>query len=110
VITDLSTPGIDRYRIWLCCAQSTSWCTRYNALLVVIGSRVCACVCVCSLSVVQMFLIHQPDDDGTPSVYPQFNTIERNLMIANYNSQEAVDNDDGSGKKTVSCFAPRFGF
>jgi hypothetical protein len=57
-----------------------------------------------------MFLIHQPDDDGTPSVYPQFNTIERNLMIANYNSQEAVDNDDGSGKKTVSCFAPRFCF
>ena len=38
-----------------------------------------------------MFLIHQPDDDGAPSVYPQFNTIEKNLMIANYNSQEAVE-------------------
>ena len=31
----------------------------------------------------QMFLIHQPDDDGEPSVYPQFNTIEKNLLIAN---------------------------
>lgn len=38
-----------------------------------------------------MFLIHQPDDNGEPSVYPQFNTIEKNLMIANYNSQEAVE-------------------
>eukprot|EP01043_Picozoa_sp_COSAG02_P055181 COSAG02_NODE_6361_length_3624_cov_1.946099_3_plen_158_part_00 len=38
-----------------------------------------------------MFLIHQPDDAGEPSVYPQFNTIEKNLMIANYNSQEAVE-------------------
>ena len=45
----------------------------------------------------QMFLVHQPDDNGTPSQYPQFTTIEKNLMIANYNSQEAVDNDDGSG-------------
>jgi hypothetical protein len=44
-----------------------------------------------------MFLIEQPDDGGVPSVYPQFNTIQRNLMIANYNSQEGVDNDDGSG-------------
>jgi hypothetical protein len=43
----------------------------------------------------QMFLIEQPDDGGVPSVYPQFNTIQRNLMIANYNSQEGVDNDDG---------------
>lgn len=38
-----------------------------------------------------MFLIHQPDDNGDPSVYPQFNTIEKNLLIANYNSQEAVE-------------------
>ena len=44
-----------------------------------------------------MFLVNQPDDDGAPSQYPQFNTLEQNLMIANYNSQEAVDNDDGSG-------------
>lgn len=44
-----------------------------------------------------MFLVNQPDDDGAPSVYPQFDTLEKNLMIANYNSQEAVDNDDGSG-------------
>ena len=44
-----------------------------------------------------MFLINQPDDNGDPSVLPQFNTIQKNLMIANYNGQEAVDNDDGSG-------------
>ena len=35
-------------------------------------------------------MVNQPDDDGSPSPYPQFTTIERNLMIANYNSQEAV--------------------
>ena len=35
----------------------------------------------------QMWLIKQPDDDGSPSVLPQFNTISHNLMIANYNSQ-----------------------
>eukprot|EP01043_Picozoa_sp_COSAG02_P099443 COSAG02_NODE_35556_length_466_cov_1.258856_1_plen_61_part_10 len=29
-----------------------------------------------------MFLIHQPDDNGDPSVYPQFNTIEKNLGTA----------------------------
>ena len=68
----------------------------------------------------QLYMVNQPDDDGSPSPYPQFTTIERNLMIANYNSQEAVvsthdtghsasisgtgscsallqDNDDGSG-------------
>eukprot|EP01047_Picozoa_sp_COSAG01_P038117 COSAG01_NODE_3073_length_6635_cov_9.100061_5_plen_191_part_00 len=44
-----------------------------------------------------MWLINQPDDRGTPSVFPLFNNITRNLMIANYNAQEAVDNDDGSG-------------
>ena len=35
-------------------------------------------------------MVNQPDDDGSPSPYPRFTTIERNLMIANYNSQEAV--------------------
>ena len=44
-----------------------------------------------------MYLVNQPDDNGAPSQYPQFNTITQNMMIANYQSQEAVDNDDGSG-------------
>ena len=44
-----------------------------------------------------MYLVRQPGDDGSPSALPQFNTIEQNLMIANYQSQEAIDNDDGSG-------------
>ena len=45
----------------------------------------------------QMFLVEQPVDGGAPSPYPRFNTIHHNIMIANYNSQEGVDNDDGSG-------------
>eukprot|EP00039_Didymoeca_costata_P028093 m.19976 g.19976 ORF g.19976 m.19976 type:complete len:818 (+) comp6723_c0_seq1:67-2520(+) len=45
----------------------------------------------------QLYLVNQPDDNGNPSVYPQFNVITQNIMIANYQSQEAVDNDDGSG-------------
>jgi len=30
------------------------------------------------------------------SIIPQFRNIHHNFMIANYNSQEAIDNDDGS--------------
>ena len=30
------------------------------------------------------------------SVFPQFRQIHHNFMLANYNSQEAIDNDDGS--------------
>ncbi|ETO31742.1 hypothetical protein RFI_05376 [Reticulomyxa filosa] len=33
---------------------------------------------------------------GTPSVIKAYDEISYNFMIANYNSQEAVDNDDGS--------------
>eukprot|EP00040_Diaphanoeca_grandis_P035793 m.225897 g.225897 ORF g.225897 m.225897 type:complete len:841 (-) comp33472_c0_seq5:209-2731(-) len=44
-----------------------------------------------------MYLVHQPTDSGKPSVFPQYNTIHQNFLIANYNSQEGVDNDDGSG-------------
>lgn len=31
-----------------------------------------------------------------PSVFPQFRNLHHNYFLANYNSQEAVDNDDGS--------------
>ena len=31
-----------------------------------------------------------------PSVFPQYRNIHHNFMLANYNSQEAIDNDDGS--------------
>jgi len=31
-----------------------------------------------------------------PSVFPQMRNIHHNFMLANYNSQEAIDNDDGS--------------
>jgi len=31
-----------------------------------------------------------------PSVFPAFRNIHHNFMLANYNSQEAIDNDDGS--------------
>jgi len=34
--------------------------------------------------------------NGTPSVTKQWDDISHNFMIANYNSQEAIDNDDGS--------------
>ena len=33
---------------------------------------------------------------GKPSVLPAWRHIRRNLMISNYASQEAIDNDDGS--------------
>ena len=29
------------------------------------------------------------------SVFPQFRDIHHNFMIGNYNTQEAIDNDDG---------------
>ncbi|XP_065183777.1 uncharacterized protein LOC135814571 [Sycon ciliatum] len=35
-------------------------------------------------------------DGKTASVIKAYDNIERNFMIANYNSQEAIDNDDGS--------------
>jgi hypothetical protein len=44
-----------------------------------------------------MYYVNQPDDKGSPTAIPLYNTIHKNLMIANYGSQEAVDNDDGSG-------------
>eukprot|EP01083_Nonionella_stella_P159244 519321_1 len=34
--------------------------------------------------------------DGTPSVIKEYDQIRRNFFIANYNSNQAVDNDDGS--------------
>ena len=43
------------------------------------------------------YLVNQPDDAGSPSQFPQYTTITQNMMVANYQSQEAVDNDDGSG-------------
>ena len=45
-----------------------------------------------------MYLMKQPNDAGTPSVFPQFNHLRKNILVANYQSQEGVDNDDGSGK------------
>jgi len=36
--------------------------------------------------------LHAPN----ASVFPAFRNIHHNFMIANYNSQEAIDNDDGS--------------
>jgi hypothetical protein len=47
--------------------------------------------------------------DRSPFVYPDFETgkltivpafrhISKNLIIGNYNSQEAIDNDDGSAR------------
>eukprot|EP00038_Savillea_parva_P030806 m.80385 g.80385 ORF g.80385 m.80385 type:complete len:429 (-) comp9351_c1_seq2:175-1461(-) len=45
-----------------------------------------------------MYLVEQPDDGGATSVFPQFNQLHRNVLVANYpGAQEAVDNDDGSG-------------
>ena len=35
-------------------------------------------------------------DGKTPSPIKQYDYISKNFMIANYNSQEAIDNDDGS--------------
>jgi len=34
--------------------------------------------------------------NGTPSVIKQWDDISHNFIIANYNSQEGIDNDDGS--------------
>lgn len=34
--------------------------------------------------------------DGTPSVYPAYNSINNNLMLCNYGSNMCIDNDDGS--------------
>ena len=45
----------------------------------------------------QPFVVRQPDDNGTPDITPRFNTLQGNMIVANYQSQEAVDNDDGSG-------------
>ena len=36
--------------------------------------------------------LHAP----SASVFPKFRNIHHNFMLANYNSQEAIDNDDGS--------------
>ena len=36
--------------------------------------------------------LHEPE----PSVFPSFRNIHHNFMLSNYNSQEAIDNDDGS--------------
>jgi hypothetical protein len=33
---------------------------------------------------------------GTPSVTPAVNRVNQNFMLGNYNTQECVDNDDGS--------------
>ena len=44
-----------------------------------------------------MYLVNQPNDAGHPSQFPAFSSISHNMMVANYQSQEAVDNDDGSG-------------
>jgi hypothetical protein len=35
-----------------------------------------------------MYLVHQPNDEGVPSQYPAFNTISQNMVVANYQSQE----------------------
>lgn len=44
----------------------------------------------------QMFLVRHPDG-GLPTVIPKNNTIRNNFIIGNYNTQEPIDNDDGSG-------------
>ena len=44
----------------------------------------------------QMFSVRLPDDSSPATVYPLTTSIHRNFLIANYHSQEAVDNDDGS--------------
>jgi hypothetical protein len=56
--------------------------------------------------------------DRSPFVYPDFETgkltivpafrhISKNLIIGNYNSQEAIDNDDGSLPNVrISCACP----
>ena len=57
-----------------------------------------ACCLHCSSAVTLLrYLVNQPDDAGPPSQFPQYTTITQNMMVANYQSQEAVDNDDGSG-------------
>lgn len=35
-----------------------------------------------------MYMVQQPNDEGTPSVIPQVNRIHRNMMIGNYQDQE----------------------
>jgi hypothetical protein len=38
-----------------------------------------------------------PDfDTGLLTIVPAFRRITKNLILATYNSQEAIDNDDGS--------------
>ena len=44
----------------------------------------------------QMFVVRQPDDAGAPSPLPQYNNLTRNMLVANYQAQDAVDTDDGS--------------
>ena len=33
---------------------------------------------------------------GSPDVIKEWDDISHNFILANYNSQEAIDNDDGS--------------
>lgn len=45
----------------------------------------------------QLYVFRRPDDRSRPSFVPLITTIERNLIIANYQSTLGIDHDDGSG-------------
>ena len=66
-----------------CCSR---WCNAYLR-----------CRCCGGKRDRNMYVVHQPDDRGPPTNIKQYDTISNNMMIANYGSQEAIDNDDGSG-------------
>lgn len=37
-----------------------------------------------------MYLVEQPGDGGTPTVFPQYDTITRNILVANYPGAQEV--------------------
>jgi hypothetical protein len=72
------------------------------------GGWVCGCVCVGGGGWVRESADHGPFNSwdrqvyvtdvrtGQPDVIKEWDDISHNFIIANYNSQEAIDNDDGS--------------
>ena len=43
-----------------------------------------------------MYLVRQPNDSGAASTTPLFNQMHHNMLVANWQAQEAIDTDDGS--------------
>ncbi len=47
-------------------------------------------------------------DPAQPSALKQWDDISQNFIIANYDSQEHIDNDDGHVSNIVFCFVSAF--